>query len=164
MSDTLTLRGAARADMPAVARLAGKLVRLHHAFDARRFLCLEPLEPGYERWLIGELARPEAVILVAEQKADDGSLAVVGYAYGRLEPRDWNSLLDAHGALHDLFVAEEARGLGAGRALVEAMFARLRSLGAPRVVLHTAVQNEAAQRLFARAGFRPTMIEMTAEL
>jgi RimJ/RimL family protein N-acetyltransferase len=32
------------------------------------------------------------------------------------------------------------------------------------VVLSTAVRNEAAQRLFARAGFRPTMIEMTREL
>ena len=36
--------------------------------------------------------------------------------------------------------------------------------GAPRVVLSTAERNEAAQRLFARAGFRRTMLEMTREL
>ena len=34
----------------------------------------------------------------------------------------------------------------------------------PRVVLLTAERNEAAQRLFARAGFRRTMIEMTREM
>jgi hypothetical protein len=32
------------------------------------------------------------------------------------------------------------------------------------VVLSTAEQNEAAQRLFASTGFRRTMIEMTREL
>ena len=35
--------------------------------------------------------------------------------------------------------------------------------GAPRVVLMTAVQNEPAQRLFERMGFRTTMLEMTRE-
>jgi hypothetical protein len=34
-------------------------------------------------------------------------------------------------------------------------------MGAPQVVLHTADRNETAQRLFAAAGFRPTMLEMT---
>jgi ribosomal protein S18 acetylase RimI-like enzyme len=40
----------------------------------------------------------------------------------------------------------------------------LKSRGAPRVVLSTAEKNHAAQRLFDRAGFRRTMIEMTREL
>jgi RimJ/RimL family protein N-acetyltransferase len=34
----------------------------------------------------------------------------------------------------------------------------------PRVILWTAEKNDAAQQLFARAGFRRTMIEMTREL
>jgi RimJ/RimL family protein N-acetyltransferase len=38
------------------------------------------------------------------------------------------------------------------------------SRGAPRVVLSTAARNARAQRLFASAGFRDTMIEMTREL
>ncbi|WP_437307762.1 GNAT family N-acetyltransferase [Sorangium sp. So ce388] len=54
--------------------------------------------------------------------------------------------------------------LGTGAILLEAVIARLRALGAPRVVLHTATQNAAAQRLFERFGFRRTMIEMTLEL
>jgi RimJ/RimL family protein N-acetyltransferase len=41
---------------------------------------------------------------------------------------------------------------------------RLVALGAPRVVLHTAAKNEAAQRMFAKLGWRPTMVEMTREV
>lgn len=40
----------------------------------------------------------------------------------------------------------------------------LKDRGAPQIVLSTAEQNESAQRLFARAGFRRTMIEMTREV
>ena len=160
--DVPTVRAAARADLPAVARLAAKLVRLHHGFDPQRFLCLEPLEPGYERFLGGELADDDAVILVAVTRDDEGE-RVVGYTYGRLEPRDWNELLDACGKIHDVYVDEAARGQGAAAALVEAMVARLEGKGAPRVVLLSATPNVAAQRLFARLGFRPTMVEMTRE-
>ena len=161
-----SVRPAIRADLPAVARLAASLVRLHHGFDPDRFLCMEPLEPGYERFLGGELADDDAVILVAVARAsassEDGE-RVVGYAYGRLEPRDWNELLDACGKIHDVYVDEAARGQGAAKVLVEAMVARLESKGAPRVVLLSATPNVAAQRLFAKLGFRPTMVEMTRE-
>ena len=47
---------------------------------------------------------------------------------------------------------------------MEAAIDWLRRRGAPRVVLWTAEQNDAAQRLFDRLGFRRTMIEMTREL
>lgn len=162
--DVVTVRPAIRADLPAVARLAALLVRLHHGFDPQRFLCMEPLEPGYERFLAGELADDDAVILVAVTRGERGEgERVVGYTYGRLEPRDWNELLDACGKIHDVFVDEGARGHGAAAALVEAIVARLEGKGAPRVVLLSATPNLAAQRLFAKLGFRPTMVEMTRE-
>jgi ribosomal protein S18 acetylase RimI-like enzyme len=50
-----------------------------------------------------------------------------------------------------------------GAKLVLETCRRLEALGAPRVLLHTAVQNEAAQALFEKLGFRSTMIEMTRE-
>ncbi|MCL2448179.1 MAG: GNAT family N-acetyltransferase [Polyangiaceae bacterium] len=99
-----------------------------------------------------------AVVLVAYRDE-----LCVGYAYGTLEERDWNMLLDAHGALHDVFVTEVARRGGLGRRLVMAMVDELTRLGAPRVVLSTMVGNEAAQRLFRGCGFRPTMLEMTRD-
>jgi ribosomal protein S18 acetylase RimI-like enzyme len=160
-----TVRRAEKSDMPAVARLAALLVRMHHALDPQRFLLQEPVEPGYEWWLTKELSNEKAVILVAEDEAaGGGARSIVGYAYGRLEPRDWNALLDTFGALHDVYVADEARKRGVGAALVAAIAKELEALGAPRVVLSTATKNAAAQRLFAKMGFRPTMIEMTREL
>jgi ribosomal protein S18 acetylase RimI-like enzyme len=152
----LVVRAAEPGDLPRVAELAGELVRLHHATDPGRFFLADRIEEGYAWWFARELERAEAVILVA---TIDGAIA--GYAYGTLEERDWNMLLDAHGALHDVFVASTARRGGVGRALVEALVRALEKLGAPRIVLSTMVGNEAAQRVFRACGFRATMLEMT---
>lgn len=154
----ITVRAARDADTPALGRMGAALARLHHAWDPQRFMLPRDLEEGHRWWLGKELANPDAVVLVAEQ---DGE--VVGYAYGRLEARDWNALLDACGGFHDIWIDERARRGGAGRALAEAVIRRFGELGAPRVVLKTSTKNEPAQRLFASLGWRPTMLEMTRE-
>jgi ribosomal protein S18 acetylase RimI-like enzyme len=159
MAMTVTVRPAEARDLPAIAELAGKLVRQHFAFDAQRFMLIPNVEAGYARFFNGQLASPETLILSAEL---DG--AVVGYAYARLEPKDWNNLLDAHGALHDIFVAESARRQGVARRLVEAVREQLKAKGAPRMVLHTASKNHSARAFFAALGFRETMLELTSEL
>jgi ribosomal protein S18 acetylase RimI-like enzyme len=155
----LQIRKATSKDLPKIAVLAGQLVRQHYAFDSKRFLFIENPEKGYEWWFGKELLNKKAVILCAKL---DGEL--VGYSYARLEPRDWNSLLDACGALHDILVADSARRQGVGKKLLDRTLAELRARGAPRVLLHTAIKNRAAQKLFAAAGFRQTMLEMTCEL
>jgi ribosomal protein S18 acetylase RimI-like enzyme len=99
------------------------------------------------------------VILVAEQDS-----RVIGFVYAGLEDTDWMALRGPAGALYDLVVDPDHRRGGIGRALLDAALAALARLGAPRVVLSTAERNEAAQRLFLGAGFRPTMREMTREL
>ena len=142
--------------MPAVGRLAAELVRMHHAADPARFLLVPNVEEGYARWLSRESARDGAVVLVAEREG-----RIVGYSYGTVEGRDWNLLLDSHGAIHDIFVADDARRGGVGGRLLQAMTRALEGAGAPRIVLSTMVANEAAQRLFRAAGFRATMLEMT---
>jgi len=156
MPEGIEIRPADRRDIVAVANLAGELVRMHNETDPARFLLVDKVEEGYAWWFSRELDRPGAVLLVACRGP-----AVVGYAYGTIEERDWNLLLDAHGAVHDIFVAKEARRAGAGRELVLALVARLEKLGAERILLSAMVGNEAAQRLFKRCGFRPTMLEMT---
>jgi ribosomal protein S18 acetylase RimI-like enzyme len=145
-------------EVPAVARLAAELVRLHHAFDPQRFMLLEPLVEGYTWFLGRELEDPNAVVLAAV-RGDE----VIGYAYGRLEARDWNQLMDTCGALHDIFIDARHRRHAVARALADETFARLRAKGAPRIILHTAWQNEGAQRFFEALGFRRTMVEMTRE-
>jgi len=162
--DTFTVRAMTEADLPAAARLAGKLVRMHYELDPLRFLHLPHPEAGYARYFSGELKSDRVVLLVAERTSGPtGGDAIVGYAYGRLESRSYNELLDACGKLHDVLVDESARGHGLGEALVTEVVRRLTERGAPRVVLLTAVQNEAAQHLFKKMGFRTTMLEMTRE-
>jgi ribosomal protein S18 acetylase RimI-like enzyme len=140
--------------------MGGALVRLHHALDPQRFLPPEQgLEAGYRGWLTREVSRADAVVLVAEAEG-----AVVGYVYATVEGRDWNALRGPHAELHDLWVEERVRGQGVGAQLAEALLERLRARGVPRVMLMTATGNEAARRLFARLGWRPSMVEMTREL
>ena len=152
----MVIRAATPADLPRVAELAGELVRMHHAVDPARFLLPERVEEGYAWWLERELARAGAAVVVATMGEQ-----IIGYAYGTREGRDWNALLDEHGAIHDVFVTASARRSGAGRKLVHAIIDELSRRGAPRIVLSTMIANEPAQRLFAACGFRPTMLEMT---
>jgi ribosomal protein S18 acetylase RimI-like enzyme len=158
VSDDLILRPARKGELAAVAKLAGKLVRMHHGLDERRFFLPDRVEEGYAWWFGQEIDREEVVLRVAERAGE-----IVGYAYGRLEERDWNQLLDACGAIHDVWVEERERRRGVASALIETTIAALLAKGAPRVVLHTAAGNTGAQALFARLGFRSTMIEMTRE-
>ena len=156
-----TTRRATPSDLPALGRMGALLMRTHYGFDHRRFL--EPganAEEGYA-WFLGEQLKdePNAVVLVAEQRGE-----VIGYVYAALEPISWKELRDACGFIHDIVVEERGRRSGVATALMGAAMAWLKERGAPRVVLGTAEQNEPAQRLFARMGFRRTMVEMTREL
>ncbi|HEX4512278.1 MAG TPA: GNAT family N-acetyltransferase [Polyangiaceae bacterium] len=159
MTDDVTVRSAAAGDFDDLGVMAGALVRYHHDLDAKRFMIVDGIEAGYARFLESSSRDPKALVLVALRGERR-----VGYVYARLEPRDWNALRDAAGELHDIFVVAAERRTGVASALLEETKARFTALGAPRVILSTAVQNEAAQRLFSRHGFRQTMIEMTAEL
>lgn len=160
-SDTsaVTIRPAAQADAPAIGRLGALLVRTHHDFDPARFIAATPqTEQGYVSFLGTQLERSDVIILVAEQRGE-----VIGYSYAGVEGRDYMSLRGPAGVLHDIVIDPAYRGQGIGRMLLDATLAALEGRGAPRVVLWTAERNESAQRLFARAGFRRTMLEMTRE-
>lgn len=154
------IRPAVPADLTAIGRLGALLVRTHHEFDAKRFIPATPqTERGYASYLGSQLQEPNVLVLVAEQGG-----AVIGYSYAGIESFDYMSLRGPAGALYDIIVDPAHRGRGAGRLLLDATLHALAAKGAPRVVLSTAEQNAGAQRLFAAAGFRRTMVEMTREL
>lgn len=123
-------------------------VRLRALADApdafRQTLAEASAQP--ERYWRGLLdPRPEVVQLVAER---DG--AAVGMAVVVLEP-------DAdHANLYAMWVAPEARGAGAGRALVDAALAWARSRAVLEVVLQVTEGNNAARRLYLDRGFVET--------
>jgi ribosomal protein S18 acetylase RimI-like enzyme len=159
LSDVI-VRPARPADQAAMGRLGAMLVAEHHDFDPPRFIAPLPnLPERYGSFLVSRIERPEMVVLVAERDE-----AVVGYAYAGLEGNDYMALRGPAGVLYDLVVDPDHRRQRVGSKLLDAALAELERLGAPRVVLFTAEKNHVAQAMFASAGFRRTMIEMTREL
>jgi ribosomal protein S18 acetylase RimI-like enzyme len=154
----ILVRDARPSDLPALARLGAGLARWHHRLDPGRFFTVDGMEQGYAWWLGKELGNRGAVVLAATR-----GRRVVGYAYGRIEPRDWNTLRERCGVGVDLVVAPGFRRRGLGRRLVEGLVQRLAARGAPRLLIDVAAANPRAQAAFRRMGFRPTMLEMAVE-
>ena len=88
----------------------------------------------------------ESLALLA---ASDGR--PVGLAWGR---RSADSVTTVH--VYQMWVDPAARGSGAGRMLLDAIVDWARGAGADRVALDVTRGNDAAERLYARAGFTPT--------
>jgi ribosomal protein S18 acetylase RimI-like enzyme len=160
LNPPVKIRPAKPTDVPTIGRLGALLVREHHDYDPQRFIAATPrTQDQYGAYLGTQLEEPNIVILVAERDGD-----VIGYTYSGIEGTDYMSLRGPAGVMYDIVVDPDHRQQGVGRMLVDTTLKSLKSKGAPRVVLSTAERNAAAQRLFDRAGFRRTMIEMTREL
>ena len=156
----IIIRLARRDDLGALGRFGAVLLRTHHEFDRARFMAPGNDPEGGYAWFLGtQLGTPDARILVAERGG-----AIVGYVYVAIEPQSWKELREACGFIHDVVVDESGRRSGVATLLMEAAIEWLRERGAPRVMLWTAQQNDGAQRLFDRLGFRRTMVEMTREI
>jgi ribosomal protein S18 acetylase RimI-like enzyme len=148
------------ADLQRIGRLGALLVEEHHDSDPQRFLAASHQTPtDYASFISTQPEDAVQAIFVAEDNGD-----VIGYTCAAVEVCDYMALRGLAGVLHDIIVDPEHRSRGVGRLLLEASLVFLRARGVPRVVLSTAEQNEAAQRLFASVGFRRTMIEMTREM
>ena len=160
MTPLVTVRPAVTADLDAIGRLGALLVIEHHDFDPQRFLAPVPdLARRYGEFLIAQTKRTDMLVVVAERGG-----GVVGYAFAGMEGNDYLALRGPAGVLYDVVVDPKHRREGVGTDLLEAALDALGKLGAPRVVLFTADKNAVAQAMFAKAGFRRTMIEMTREL
>ncbi len=156
------VRRATSADLPALGRLGALLLRTHYEFDSERFMAPRgDVDKGYAWFLGDQLTHDDVVVFVAGRPDDD---EIAGYIYAGLEPQSWKELREAAGFIHDVVVDPRARRHGVAAKLIEAAIGWLSDRGAPRVLLWTADRNDEAQRLFARLGFRRTMIEMTREL
>jgi GNAT superfamily N-acetyltransferase len=154
----ITIRPATAADQEALGRFGGALMRQHHAADPQRFIQVEHPETGYGRFLVSQLTNPAGVVLVADRSGE-----VVGYIWADVEGISWKDLRGPCGFVHDIFVDESARGLGAGRALMKAAVDWIRTHGRTQVVLWTKTRNDHAKALFRNLGFRSTMTEMTLD-
>ena len=98
--------------------------------------------------LPGEYARPRGLLFLALQREPSG---VSERAAGCVALR---SLDDETGEMKRLFVRRDYRGLGLGRALVDAVIRGSRSLGHRRLLLDTLPGMVEAQTMYEGLGFR----------
>ena len=141
----ITIRPATVADQDALGRFGGALMRQHHTADPRRFIKVEHPEAGYGRFLVSQLSNPNSLVMVAEHSG-----TVIGYVFADVESTNWMELRGPCGVVHDVYVDEAARRLGAGRELMSAAIAWIHSKGRSQVVLLTKSRNEHAQHLFTK--------------
>lgn len=98
------------------------------------------------------IAGGPAFALAAER---DGALA--GFAHCLFHASTW-SVAD-YCYLEDLFVDPAARGTGAGRALIEAVYAEANRRGAPRVYWMTHEDNRTARRLYDKLATKSDFVQ-----
>jgi GNAT superfamily N-acetyltransferase len=98
-------------------------------------------DPDEPMWLLGAYV-------------DGKLLGIVHYLYHR---SCWT--IGDYCYLQDLFVAEQARKLGLGRALIEAVYAKARADGASRVHWLTHESNMTARTLYDTLADRPGFIQ-----
>ena len=135
---TLTLRQAGLDDL-------GQLVPL---FDAYRGFYGQPSEPAVSSGFLRQrIEQDQSFILLALNAAGEG----VGFT--QLFPSFSSVRAAPIFILNDLFVTPQARGQGAGAALLREAARWARGRGAVQLVLSTARDNQVAQRLYAAEGW-----------
>ncbi len=139
--ESVSLRPATRADVPAVARLIRALAeyeRLAHECHAD--------EAALEAHLFGP--RPYAEVLIAEAGGEPAGFALFFHNY--------STFLTKPGIyLEDLFVVPERRGLGLGRRLLEALAALAVERGCGRLEWSVLKWNAPAIGFYERLGAVP---------
>jgi len=138
----------------AAAHADAKYLSFHQELDASVFPCLATRE-GCLR-LMREISCkrrfvPQATWLVVARGRGGGAAGRVqncGTVQGILDSGN------GYGAIQNLGIAPEHRGLGLGTALLCAALEGFRRLRLGRVYLEVTAQNDAAVRLYGRVGFR----------
>lgn len=137
MTPPLCVRQAVLADLKTVA----------HLFDGyRQFYGQASNVAAAQDFLQQRFEHGQSVIFLAELDEQ-----AVGFT--QLYPSFSSVSMARVWVLNDLFVAQSARRLGVGQALLQAAADHARVLGAVRLSLSTAVDNLSAQTLYASKGW-----------
>jgi ribosomal protein S18 acetylase RimI-like enzyme len=155
----IRIRTAQDSDIAALAEFGLALARLHVEIDERRFVLPRGGIDAFVEFFRGELARPESILLIAEEE-----MISVGYAFVRMEPASIEALCETSAWLHDVYVDPRFRGSGVGRQLVLAAIESAKELGSSNLMLGVSPANTQARQFYERLGLRVTMIEMRLDL
>ena len=155
----ITIRKATINDHQGVIKYAIKLVHQHQNFNPLRFVEFANHEQQLFDFFAEEIVNPKAVVLVVEVENK-----IVGYSFTRLEESSFVDIAPASAWLHDIYIDESVRGLGAGKLLLDASIDGAKQLGSQILILQVAAQNEFAKKLFEDHGFSVATYEMMMNL
>ena len=159
-SGPMDIRPATPADVPAVLPMVARLCALHRSWDRAKYDFLPGVERMYDEWLTAKTADARAVFLLADRPGR----GPVAFLIGTVEREIPIYRLREFGFVHDLWVEEGYRNEGLARAMVMTAVERFRDIGVRQVRCDTAAPNDAARKLFAACGFRPSTTEMLLEI
>ena len=153
-----SIRRAREGDERKVAEFAIRLFDQHVEYDPERFSTFANSD-GAARFYRSRFDTADSAVFVAEIENE-----VVGFAYVELDLLNYAELLENGAWLHDIYVDERVRAEGIGKELIKAAAEAAKHMGAEKLLLSVAAKNIAAHQVFEKAGFRPTMVEMTLNL
>jgi ribosomal protein S18 acetylase RimI-like enzyme len=161
MRRMVRVREMSEPDVPAVSAI--RVLGWRHAYagliPAGHLDAMDPVADAVQRreWFVRSAGRVHN--LVAEETAEDGTPALVGWAsFGPYRGEDTGT---AAGELYALYVRPDRIGTGAGRALTTEVVRRSAVLGRTRLSLWVLTGNTRARRFYAAAGFLPDGATMT---
>lgn len=132
-------------------------------FDAYRVFYKLPTDlDASSGYITDRLTGSESIIFLAAQNNGDETERVLGFT--QLYPSFCSLELRRIFVLYDLFVTPDARGTGAGTALLNHAADFGRANGAARLELSTAVDNLGAQRVYESLGWKRDLEYLHYEL
>lgn len=153
-----TIRQAKAGDAPAVAGLWQVMADQHAGYDAEAWCYRSDAGRRWRREFESFLSQADKVLLVAEA---DGE--VIGFTVCAVEA-PLVEMARRRGVVREVVVGESARGRGVATRLMEVAFEEMKARGADEVVLHAAMENAAAIRLYEKLGMRRVMYRMYRRL
>ncbi len=140
----LTARAATADDAAAIAAIYNQGIEERIAtFET------EPRQPtDILPWFDG--AHPVVVVTIPDDAGDDGRRIVAFAATSTYRPRACYAGI----AEYSVYVDRDARGMGAGRLALEALFAAAAAAGYWKLVSRIFTENTASRALMGRVGFR----------
>jgi diamine N-acetyltransferase len=146
-----TIREARTSDRDAIAALWLELIALHRQQD-ERFTLADNAERIYSRYAHDMIRSRDARVFVAQKQNDS---ALIGFIMGDIQNRPAYAQAGRYGFISDVFVREEWRHHGVGKALFERMHQWFVSRQADAIQLFVSDANPDALAFWESLGMTP---------
>ncbi|MBS3821191.1 MAG: GNAT family N-acetyltransferase [Phycisphaerae bacterium] len=151
----MTIRPARQDDAEGITELWKTMAKQHRRYDSSVWCWSDDAPVAWKRHLSDMIGNENVAVLVAEV---DGEL--VGFAGACVNDNPDIFQIRKAGEIWDVFVRDDCRGHGVGKALMQATEQALADRGAEDSKLHVALHNPGAIEFYKALGYEPVMYRM----